>query len=316
MIIVLFVLIAAVMLGILSAYVMFRVVFYHPFRVRPGVRQVPDSNLYRAHKDKMLRVIEDMEKTSCEEVRILSSDGLRLYGKLYPGKEGAPLVLFFHGYHGMAGWDGYGFFKLCRANGYSLLMIDERAHGKSGGRVITFGIKERCDCKLWAEYAAKRFGEKTDIFLAGVSMGAASVMMASALGLPGNVRGIIEDCGYLGPADIIKETIRGMKLPTEPVYRFLRLGACLFGRFDPEADTALASVQKSELPILFIHGEKDCVVPPSMGEKLYEACTSLKEWVMIEGADHANSAMTDYETYEKAVLKFMKENLAKVSANG
>lgn len=64
-------------------------------------------------------------------------------------------------------------------------MVDERAHGKSEGKVITFGIRERCDCKLWAEYAVKRYGENKDIFLAGVSMGAASVMMASNLGLPG-----------------------------------------------------------------------------------------------------------------------------------
>ena len=191
MIVVFVILISLLLLGLLSVYAVYRVVFCHPFSVRPIARQIPDSNFYREHKDKMLKVIEDMERTFSEEVSIHSEDGLRLCGKLYHGKKDAPLILFFHGYHGMAAWDGYGFFQLCKTNGFNLLTIDERAHGKSEGNVITFGIKERYDCKLWTEYAVKRFGEDTDIFLAGVSMGAASVMMSSTLGLPGNVKGII-----------------------------------------------------------------------------------------------------------------------------
>lgn len=304
------ILVFLLLLGFLALYILYRVVFCNPPQKRPSVRQIPDSGLYRAHKDKMLKAIEDMEKTSCEEVGIFSGDGLRLYGKLYQGKQDdAPLVIFFHGYHGMAAWDGYGFFQLCKTNGFHLLMIDERAHGKSEGNVLTFGIKERYDCKLWVEYAVKRFGEGSDIFLAGVSMGAASVMMSSALGLPGNVKGIIEDCGYSGPPDIIKETIKSMKLPVGLFYQLIKLGARLFGHFDLEADTALQSVRKTNIPILFIQGEKDSVVPPSMGAELFEACRSRKDLVIIKGADHANSAMTDYGTYGKAILKFMRESL-------
>ncbi len=294
--------------GILSVYGLFRVVFCYPRRLRPTVRQIPDSDLYRAHKDKMLHVIEEMENAPGEEVHIVSIEGLQLYGKLYYGQKDAPLILFFHGYHGTSAWDGYGIFKLCRANGYPLLMVDERAHGKSEGKTITFGIRERCDCKSWVEFAVKRYGENTDIFLAGVSMGAASVMMASNLGLPGNVRGIIADCGYLGPADIIKQTVRQMKLPVKPLYWLIRLGARLFGHFDTEADTALKAVRRTEIPILFIHGSQDSIVPPAMGKALYEACHSSKEWLLIEGADHANSAMTDYETYAKKIREFIREN--------
>lgn len=306
---VLVILIFLLLLSLLAVYVLYRIVFCYPPQKRPNAHQIPDSDLYRIHKDKMLKAIEDMERTSCEEVSIFSEDGMRLYGKLYYGKKDAPMILFFHGYHGMAAWDGYGFFQLCKTNGFHLLMIDERAHGKSEGRAITFGIMERYDCKLWTEYAVKRLGESIDIFLAGVSMGAASVMMSSTLGLPGNVKGIIEDCGYLGPPDIIKETIRSMKLPVKPFYQLIKLGGRLFGHFDLEADTALQSVRKTNIPILFIQGERDSVVPPSMGAELYEACKSQKELVMIKGADHANSAMTDYETYEKEILKFMRESL-------
>ncbi|MDE7268640.1 MAG: lysophospholipase [Lachnospiraceae bacterium] len=292
----------------ISVYAVYRVVFCHPIKKRPDVHHIPDSNLYRAHREKMLNVIEDMEKTSYEEVSILSADSLRLYGKLFYMKKDAPLIIFFHGFHGTYAWDGYGFFKICQKNGFNILMVDERAHGKSDGNVITFGIKERHDCKLWVEYAVERFGRSTDIFLAGVSMGAASVMMSFELGLPENVRGIIEDCGYSEPAAIIMETIRVMKLPVKPIYQLIKLGARIFGHFDLESAAALQSVQKLNIPLLLIHGSQDSIVPPSMGEELYEVCKSKKERVLIEGADHANSAMTDYETYEKAILQFIEQS--------
>lgn len=291
-----------------AVYGLYRFVFCHPLKKRPDAHQIPESNLYKAHIDIMSECVDDMDKTPFEEVSIQSQDGCRLYGRLYRIKKDAPLILFFHGYHGVFAWDGYGVFKICKDNGINLLMVDERAHGKSEGSAITFGIKERYDCKLWTEYAVRRFGENTDIFLAGVSMGAASVMMASELGLPENVRGIVADCGYSEPATILKETIRKTNLPVKPVYRLIRLGGRIFGHFDLEQATALEAVEKTKIPILFIHGKQDSVVPLSMCDELYERCAGKKERLLIEGADHANSALTDYAAYEKAVMMFLREN--------
>lgn len=296
----------AVLLG--AVYGLYRLVFLHPLKKRPDMHQIPESDLYKAYRDIMLDAVSEMESASYEDVSIESSDGYRLCGKLYNIKNDAPLVIFFHGYHGVFAWDGYGFFKICRKYGMNILMVDERAHGKSEGSAITFGVKERYDCKQWAEYAAKRFGENTDIFLAGVSMGAASIMMCSELGLPETVRAIIADCGYSEPAAIIKETIRKMRLPVQPFYWFIKLGARIFGQFDLEEATALNAVGKLQIPILFIHGKQDSVVPLSMNDELYESCTGRKKRLLIEGADHANCAMTDYETYEKAVIDFLMEN--------
>lgn len=292
-----------------SMYGLYRYVFCFPQRKRPDVRHIPNSRLYRGHRDKMLEVVEEMERTPYEELCISSKDGFRLYGKFYPIRKDAPVVIFFHGYHGTAAWDGYGFFRICKKNDINILMVDERTHGKSEGSVITLGIMERYDCKLWCEYAAKRFGRNTDIFLAGVSMGAASVIMSSELGLPQNVRAVIADCGYSVPAAIIIETVKGMRLPVKLVYLLLKQGAHLFGHFDLEEAAALQAVGKLEIPILFIHGGQDSIVPPVMGEELYRFCAGEKEWILIEGADHANSAMTNYEAYEKAVLQFIEQNV-------
>lgn len=291
----------------LSVYGMYRAVFCYPPGRRPEVHCIPNSGLYRVHRDRMLECIADMEMTPFEEVSILSTDGLRLYGRFYRFKADAPLILFFHGFHGIYAWDGYGFFRICKESGINLLMVDERAHGKSAGNVITFGVMERCDCKSWAEYAMKRFGKNTDVVLAGVSMGAASVMMSCELGLPENVKAIIEDCGYSEPAAIIKETIRMMKLPVKLFYPLLKFCARFFGCFDLEAADAVRAVGQSTLPMLFIHGERDMIVPSLMEQELYEACKAKKECVQIAGAGHANSAMTDYDTYKKVILQFLAD---------
>lgn len=290
-----------------AVYYLYRGIFCHPLKKRPDIHCIPQSSLYKAHRETMSEAVNDMENTPFESVSIVSSDGYRLYGKLYSIKKNAPLMIFFHGYHGVFAWDGYGFFKICKNNGINILMVDERAHGKSGGSAVTFGIKERHDCKLWTEYAVDQFGENTDIILAGVSMGAASVMMASTLGLPQNVKAILADCGYSEPAAIIKETIRKMKLPVTPVYFLIKLGVHIFGHFDLEEATALEAVENLQIPILFIHGKQDSIVPLSMNKELYERCAGRKENVLIEGADHANSAMTDYEAYEKAVMGFLTQ---------
>ena len=102
-----------IMLAFTSVYAVYRLIFYHSSKRRPNAYQIPDSNLYRAHKEKMLECIDDMERTTCEEVSILSADGLRLYGKLYHMKKDAPLVIFFHGYHVTYALDGYVLFKIC-----------------------------------------------------------------------------------------------------------------------------------------------------------------------------------------------------------
>ncbi|MDD6072103.1 MAG: alpha/beta hydrolase [Clostridiales bacterium] len=301
---------ALILILLLVVYCLYDYVFCQPLKRRPDMHCIPESNLYKKFRDRMLERVKEIEITPYEEVSILSLEGYRLYGKLFSMKEGAPIIIFFHGYHGVSEWDGYGFFQICKEHGINILMVDERAHGKSEGKVITFGIKERYDCKLWTEYAVKRFGEQTDIFLAGVSMGAATVVMASELGLPENVKGILSDCGYSEPAAILKANIKNMRLPVKTIYFLVSLGAKIYGHFDLEEMTSIRAVKDLTVPILFIHGKEDSIVSVSMSEELYEACGGSKERVVIEGADHANSAMSNYEVYEKTVMEFLHKYCA------
>lgn len=158
--------------------------------------------------------------------------------------------------------------RVYRIGGDEFLMILDNPQGNEGEDIIQ-GVQEELELK-------NRDKKNTDIFLAGVSMGAASAVMSMELELPENVRAVIADCGYPVPGAIIMEALKTMGLPVKLFYLLLKQGAHLFGHFDLEEATALQAVQKSEIPILFIHGGQDSIVPLAMGEELYQACGGKK----------------------------------------
>lgn len=229
----------------------------------------------------------------------------------YSFAEKAPIVLMFHGYRSSATRDGMGIFRISKEKGYNLFMANQRAHRESGGRSITFGVKERYDCLEWVNYFVERFGEDTKIILVGLSMGASTVLMASGLELPENVKGIIADCGYSTPRDILSAVIKKMKFPVRPVYSLVRLSAMLFGGFDPDSASATEALQRCKVPILLIHGEEDGLVPCEMSRTNYEACSSEKELLLVPGADHGMSYMVDGKTYISKMKSFLEINFKK-----
>lgn len=267
----------------------------------------PNGEQYRPYRESSEELIGRLKALDYEQVEILSEDGLTLYGKYYHQADGAVLEILFHGYHGMAERDFCGGFWLAREAGHNILLIDERAHGKSDGNVISFGVKERYDCLAWTRYAAKRFGKDVPIVLVGVSMGASTVLMASNLELPENVKGIIADCGYSSPKEIVKKVAGDMGLPANILYPFARLGARIFGHFDLEESSAVAALKESRIPVLFIHGEDDRFVPCEMSRENYDACASDKTIFTVPGAGHTLCYMVDTEGYRKAVSEFLEK---------
>lgn len=239
-----------------------------------------------------------------EPVSITSHDGLHLTGKYYHVQDGAPLQIQMHGYRGSGARDFCGGTKLARNSGHNVLVIDERSHGDSDGHTITMGIKERYDCLDWITYANKRFGTDTKILLVGLSMGAATVLMASELELPPNVVGIMADCPYSSPKEIVKRVAKGMHFPPNLAYPFIRLGALVFGHFNLEESDAVSAVKNAKIPILLIHGEADSFVPCEMSHKIYEACASPKILATFPGAEHGMSYMSDIPRYRQIIKEF------------
>lgn len=251
-------------------------------------------------------LMEQLKEITAEDVFINSFDGLKLHGRYYHVKDGAPLDIQFHGYNGNAMRDFCGGNKISRESGHNSLLIDQRAHGMSRGKTISFGINERKDCLSWVRYAVERFGEDTEIVLSGVSMGAATVLMASDLGLPKNVKAIVADCGYSSPKAIINKVMRDSGLPDKLMYPFVWLGAMVFGKFNLTESSAVSAVPESDVPILIIHGGADDFVPCYMAEEIYKACRSEKKLLIVPGAGHGMSYLVDKDLYEKTVKDFIK----------
>ena len=309
LIIVSIVLAALIVLVLLAALVCFIMVFYSGKRkvLGPDEYEIPPGKIYEAFREDMIGWTKQIREMPHEDIEIKSYDGLTLRGTYYECAPDATVELLFHGYRGNAERDLCGGIERCFALGRSAIIIDQRAGGKSDGHVITFGIRERYDCLSWIDYATKRFGKDRKIVIGGVSMGAATVMLAAGEELPENVVCVMADCGYTSAKDIIKKVVKDLKLPLFPIYPLIRLGGRLYGGFDVEETSPMEAVQKARVPIVFIHGDTDNFVPYDMSVKLHEACVSQKKMVTIKGAGHGLAFPVDRAGYVQGLREFEEQ---------
>ena len=303
-------LLALLLLAILfgGGYYAYRVAFFSPANDRDKIPPT-DGAQYDPYREEMARIFRQLQDRPCEFVTIQSHDGLTLSGRYYHTKDGAPLDIGFHGYRSSPMTDFSGGSELSFQLGHNLLLVDERAHGKSEGRTITFGILERQDVLQWVDYARIRFGSDTKILLYGVSMGAATVLMASGLELPDNVKGIIADCPYNAPEDIIKTVSGKMGIPAWLAWPFVVIGARVYGGFDIRETTAAQAVKNAKVPILILHGEADGFVPCEMSDIVSHNPAMVTRYT-FPGADHGISYLVDSPRYRQLVTEFMEKVLS------
>lgn len=290
-----------------GAYYAYRIAFYNSYKGRDGKPSLTGAQ-YDPYRHVMRQMYQALNDRPCERVTIRSFDGLTLSGRYYHIQDGAPVDIGFHGYHSSAMTDFCGGAALSFSLEHNLLLVDERAHGNSEGRTISFGIKERWDVLSWVDYVLERFGTDTKIVLYGVSMGAATVLMASDLELPENVKGIIADCPYSSPMDIILHVAKDMPLPLWLVKPFVILGAKIFGGFDIRETDAAQAVKNANVPILIIHGEADGFVPCEMSNIV----SHNPDWVTrytFPDADHGISYLVDTKRYQQIVTDFLNKIL-------
>ena len=299
---------AAALIALIAAYICYRKAFQVNKKRLPDPYELLPGEQYEVYRKETHALLDQTLPLPYEDVSILSREGLRLHARYYGFFPGAPVQIMFHGYRSVAQRDFCGALLLARECGHNALVVDQRAHGESEGRCLTFGILERYDCRDWANYAAERFGTK--ILLVGVSMGAATVLMAAALDLPEQVAGIIADCGYTSPKEIICKVMREMHFPEGLVYPAVALGARLFAGFHPEETTATEAMRSCRLPMLMFHGEDDRYVPCEMSRVNFAACASPeKQLLTFPGAGHGLSMMVDRERYVAALRDFYRKIL-------
>lgn len=254
---------------------------------------------FAAHMERMALKLRRMQT---ETVTITARDGEKLVGHLRVCPDPKRMVIAMHGWR--SGWDqSFGMVAdFLHKNGCSVLYAEQRGQGLSGGAHMGLGALERHDCQSWAVWAAEKFD--LPIYLAGVSMGATTVLLASELQLPTQVRGIIADCGFTSPEDIGRVMVKNLHLP----YSLHAGAADSLCRRKNHAGlrgcSAVSALRKNRIPVLFVHGTEDTVVPVSMTYENYKACAGPKELLIVPGADHGMSYFQDKHRYEAALKAF------------
>ena len=295
-------------LTLLTAYICFRMAFLTRRKVQEeGEFDIPVGRIYAPYRDKVIQWVQEVRALPRQEYAITSHDGLKLYARYYECAPGAPIELMFHGYQGTPERDLPSGVQRCFKVGRSALVVEQRACGRSEGKVISFGINEHKDCLAWIDFTIRHFGPDVKIILTGISMGAATVLMAAGKELPSNVVGVLADCGYNSAKEVIQKVIRDMHLPAGVLYPFVKLGARLFGHFDLEQTDAETAMKNCKVPVIFYHGEADDFVPCYMSQKNYDACVSRKQLVTIPGAGHGLCYAVDPEEYLETLKAFFNK---------
>lgn len=248
-----------------------------------------------------MRPLETVETVSSYDKEILT-------GHLWRCDNAKRLIVAMHGWR--SSWD-YDFGTIAdfwHDNGCSILFAEQRGQGKSGGDYMGFGMLERFDCRDWVNYANENGFADTPIYLAGVSMGATTVLMAAGLPMPENVHGVMADCGFTSPDAIWKYVIENnLHLPydlhgaaaNDLCRRMIHIGAKDYSTVD--------ALQETKLPVLLVHGTDDHFVPITMTYENYKACVSPKRLFVVPGAEHGTSYLMEKDGYERAVTDFWKD---------
>lgn len=304
------ILLALLLMVLGIAYACFRMAFLAKKEppASPDDYPLPPGEIYEPYRDQMIQWMKEVRAMERQDFSITAFDSLTLWGSYYEYSPGAPMEIMFHGYRGSAERDLCGGVQRAFALGRNVLLVDQRTSCRSGGRVITFGVREHRDCLAWVDFCVEHFGPDVKIILTGISMGAATVLLAAGEPLPKNVVGVLADCGYTSAREMIEKTIGEMHLPVKAAYPFVKLGARIFGGFDLEAAVPLEAAKRITVPTIFFHGEADGFVPCDMSRRNYEACSAPKSLVTVPGADHGLSYPADQAGYLQAVAEFFSKN--------
>lgn len=277
-----------------------------PKRIAVSKKKISGAGKKNVNPESLITSGQKLKYSGCETIEIKSHDGIRLVGHWHKCDNPKRVIIAMHGWRSSWSRDFGVISDFWHKNNCNVLYVEQRAQGNSDGAYISFGLMERFDCLDWVNWVNENGCEKLPIYLGGVSMGASTVLMASGLNLPKNVRGIIADCGYTSPYAIWNYVMqKNLGMPYGRFSKALASDLCKRKmHMGPEDYSCTEALSKSHVPVLFIHGTDDRFVPVEMTYENYKACASPKRLLIVPGAGHGMSYLVDKKSYEEDVKQF------------
>ena len=254
------------------------------------------------------RIVPEKPDYPNQSLTILSKDGLRLNATHFsPDVPGHHWAILVHGYgrDQRYAWD---YATPYLAQGYNVLTPDLRASGTSEGTYLTMGARESDDILLWIEEILKT-DPQARIILHGVSMGAATVLMAAGKSQSPHLLAVVEDCGYTSAFVMFTMQLKIIfGLPGFPIMNCVDIVSHFKTGVAISEAAPIFYVHNIDVPILFIHGTDDKLVPYYMMQELYDLCHApIKEMFSVEGAGHADAKATNPDIYFNRVFSFLDQ---------
>lgn len=303
-----------IMLGLLAlvmlaGYVIFRLASVPGKRAALMNMELLDSQLNNTLPIPVKEGYDFMRSFQPQELTMTAFDGARLRGRWVPAENAKGTFLLLHGWSGSVERDFCCILSVYHNMGMNLLMVDQRAQNQSGGRHMTFGVKESRDAAQWVHYHNAHLGA-CPVIIDGISMGATSALLSMAHDLPRNVRGIIADSGFTSPWAIISQVAKqSAKLPAFPLIYAAAFWCRVLAGYNPRKHCTVEAMKNSKLPVLLIHGTEDKFVPYTMSQEAYDAYEGDKELLLVENAGHGMSYLTDRERCTAVLERFIKKVL-------
>ena len=267
----------------------------------------PPSNMTisRELAEKLEEFSDKLKSENLETVEITARDGEKLVGHWYGNKNAQRVIIAMHGWRSSWAHDFGAIADFWHDSGCSVLYAEQRGQGRSGGEYMGFGMIERYDCLDWINFVNKKMQKSLPVYLAGISMGASTVLMTAGFHLPKNVCGIIADCGFTSAHEIWKHVVDSNTVFFYGMHSKAVDNLCKKKISVGTQDySTLDAMKNCRVPVLFIHGTDDTFVPIEMTYENYKACIAKKRLFIVPGAVHAASYLTDKNGYEKNVKDF------------
>lgn len=258
--------------------------------------------------EKINEAAKQLEQQSNNTVEITSHDGETLVGHLLEAKSAKRIIIAMHGWRSSWSRDFGIITPFWQENDCTILFAEQRGQGQSGGEYMGFGLTERYDCLEWIKWVIYNVSDVLPIYLVGVSMGAATVLMSAGLELPDNVHGIMADCGFTSPHDIFKHVSENNLHLSYGLIGMIAADICKKKiQVGTKDYSTLEAMQSCKVPVMFVHGTDDSFVPIWMTYENYKACSAPKRLLVVPGAKHGMSYIVDKKAYQKESKQFWQD---------